>query len=761
MVYGLNPSDDGLRQSMADANPQILSDEQDGPAPATFLQKWAPDSNTLSNTYEAAVGSEAAHPADPGLSDLLVTPLARSIPAAIGSGAESAMNATNLTYGGAFSPAVEAITQPTDKMLGTNLTQDFEQWKQNNVGNIDKFNPDPQTTGIIQQTLFGLSKLGSEFGIGAVVGGSVGSAAGGVGAVPGAFIGGVGNVGTVSFEEEYQKLTKKEGVAPLPAAGVAALSSAANVAAFYMPGGKFLPADTFASALGRMGINGVYMNGANMASQASSAAILRASGNADVAAMYKWDDPTAFWSNTILAGLSGAHVPEEGKTLTTLQRSENLDNTPLPIKDAADYAMNVHNLESDTAPGVPKDIATKNAHVDTIQDGTASMMAGEDIDTSKVRVHNNFEPKPVNPDVAQAILDAQKENGVEPTEDTEGSDTPQEPLQHIPEEFREFATDYPPTPEGTAQAAKDFVIQKGKDTGLEHYIAIDRKTGLAIEHLSGEENEVNYSPRLMEALQNPENSIDLYHNHPDNETPLGPEDITSLAYPGVNEIFAHSTDGSTTSGKLRADSPKLTGKTVLEKQAILRRAYYDSRLDAADKLSKMDTSEVSDGSAYLNAINESLADKGLIEYKNTKESLSEKSNGTPSIETAEPARATGENGGVHPENGEEGADGRGGASTEGSEGGDEIARQEGRQVEKGSEIINAAEADHEPIADQFISDLADKAIADNPNLTFVDDEGKTVTPEAAAEAAQEAETQAKDWTDYIKAAVACYIRNGE
>lgn len=123
-------------------------------------------------------------------------------------------------------------------------------------------------------------------------------------------------------------------------------------------------------------------------------------------------------------------------------------------------------------------------------------------------------------------------------------------IEHAPgtEEFAQHAASYPQTFEGIHQAAKDFVIQKGQETGNEHLVSLN-DNGEATHHVEGSSAGVAIPESLKSELNNPDNKITLVHNHP-YPVGVGPKDISFLGRPGAQAIAAHTPSGETSTAAL-------------------------------------------------------------------------------------------------------------------------------------------------------------------------------------------------------------------
>jgi hypothetical protein len=121
--------------------------------------------------------------------------------------------------------------------------------------------------------------------------------------------------------------------------------------------------------------------------------------------------------------------------------------------------------------------------------------------------------------------------------------------------------------------ARRSVIEQGKVDGREHLVAID-KEGRFVFRTDGSDNEVRLDPVTNDKLEDPNEAIDIVHNHPPQpEVPgmlgssLSPPDVMTLNGPGERSVTAVTHDGSYFTAS-RVDMDKLralfTPQTVLD-----------------------------------------------------------------------------------------------------------------------------------------------------------------------------------------------------
>jgi len=99
------------------------------------------------------------------------------------------------------------------------------------------------------------------------------------------------------------------------------------------------------------------------------------------------------------------------------------------------------------------------------------------------------------------------------------------------------------SPQDTHKAIRDYILDRGKETGQEHAVLLNAKTGKVIDvGSSGLEDNINWDDRTAQLLNDPKNLIDLHHNHP-NGTVLSPQDLRVLSMRGTHSVTAYAPNG--------------------------------------------------------------------------------------------------------------------------------------------------------------------------------------------------------------------------
>ena len=100
------------------------------------------------------------------------------------------------------------------------------------------------------------------------------------------------------------------------------------------------------------------------------------------------------------------------------------------------------------------------------------------------------------------------------------------------------------------QAAVDWVLARGRQTGHENVVLLDSSNGTVHAGTAHKPGQVAFSPDAMERMKDPSAQIVLYHNHPGDRA-LSKQDVSILAaYPGLRVMVAVGHGGNFTSVRL-------------------------------------------------------------------------------------------------------------------------------------------------------------------------------------------------------------------
>lgn len=92
--------------------------------------------------------------------------------------------------------------------------------------------------------------------------------------------------------------------------------------------------------------------------------------------------------------------------------------------------------------------------------------------------------------------------------------------------------------------AREWVVEKGLKTGVEHLVAIDENTGAILARNKGKKASVSFTPEMVQRMNDPSSRLVFHHNHPRSSS-LSDADIAAVHYPGFKGgIWAHAHNGS-------------------------------------------------------------------------------------------------------------------------------------------------------------------------------------------------------------------------
>lgn len=243
-----------------------------------------------------------------------------------------------------FKKAMKVITPPSLDMTDADYQKATDDWRENNLERVASLQPNPKTVGWLGRTGYGISAILPEAVGGFAAGGPAGAAA---------------TVGTMEGYTDF-RLGQHEGLDTTTALRKGLITGATSAAGVIMPAGF---GSGFLTKVAT-GATGNVLMGAGQ--RAATSKVLRDGGYDDMADQYKVLDAASLASDAILGAAFG--------TMT---------HKPSDI-DASLMAKNVQNLEIDTAPGIPVDPATRDAHVQAVKTATEQLIKGETVDVSGV-----------------------------------------------------------------------------------------------------------------------------------------------------------------------------------------------------------------------------------------------------------------------------------------------------------------------------------------------------------------------------------------
>lgn len=282
---------------------------------------------------------------------------------------------------------------------------------------LQDLKPNPQTTGLLANILQGVGSTLPPFAAGPVVGASI------VGQLKG-----------------YAKMKE------LQAAGVdeKTAAEAGTIEGVTQGAGGLVPASLGGGIAARIGAGAGINITTGMVNRGGVGAILAANGYKDMADQYKLLDGTQMLVDGVLGGAFGAmHAEGEAKT-----------EPPPSDVDLALAGNNIHQYELDSAPGIPTDLATRNAHVDAMATATEQLLRDEPVNVDLK--DRSFLPHPEDQN-QQEFQDtiAQETKGIEPEQPLPRVDIGEEPPPTGAVEPAKTTGEQPADESGKVQAAQN------------------------------------------------------------------------------------------------------------------------------------------------------------------------------------------------------------------------------------------------------------------------------------------------------------------
>lgn len=324
----------------------------------------------------------------------------------------------------------EAVTQALDEQDKAFSEQQTELGKA-----IADIRPDPKTTGMASQIIFGATDMLATI-----------AASGGNPLLAGGVYGG-----------SQVNVNEAEGLDPSTARAKALIEGITTGLAVKLP----------ASLTGSLAMRAASGAGLNVAigvpQRGLISSLLRERGYDEMAQQYEPLDASAIATEAILGAVFGAGFGGRGEPTYI----------PPSVVDAALVARQQIHAEIDSAPGIPIDTASRQAHIAALNEATRGLLTGEDFDVEPILREAGFIPKPEEgaPDVRGIIEQALRDEGTpealhalrgleeEATArglEVEPNDLPAIPLK-TPEEA-ERATSYPGA-KGQLERADEAVAQ--------------------------------------------------------------------------------------------------------------------------------------------------------------------------------------------------------------------------------------------------------------------------------------------------------------
>lgn len=190
--------------------------------------------------------------------------------------------------------------------------------------------------------------------------------------------------------------------------------------------------------------------------------------------------------------------------------------------------------------------------------------------------------------------------------------------------------DHPDTAIGINQALRDYLVERGTETGHEAMGLFDIGKN-SVSHVATHElpGRVKFSEDMAKELSDPAANLIGHHNHP-NSYSLSGADIATLAYPGMRWIVAHGHDGSWFSARLTprwraivdrslADGPEGMARNNAHLVSVVKRLSDEIAPTFLQALRRRQITSAEANDAHPHVRNSILASHGVIEYLTSKE----------------------------------------------------------------------------------------------------------------------------------------------
>lgn len=279
----------------------------------------------------------------------------------------------------ALNLALSAVPRAIDTVRGGTEAQDwwFEKTVSDNssVGAFSKaVTPDAHTTGVVGQVLHSFFDIGGQ----ALT---------------------IGPAGTAILKSTSKSIELVDKGVDATTARKAGAAEGALLGV-----GVHLPMSIGLKSLGNAFYGGVSSAIPSAAGRGAVHTILAENGYPEMAAQYQWLDRQQVAIDFVLGiALGGLGTMIEAKTMKGLQQEVRASDV-----DTALTAHNAKHLEIDTAPGLARTPAARDAHVAAVTKATDDLIAGRPIDISETRVvEADFQPNTRIDEVAvekQAVL---------------------------------------------------------------------------------------------------------------------------------------------------------------------------------------------------------------------------------------------------------------------------------------------------------------------------------------------------------------------
>jgi len=168
------------------------------------------------------------------------------------------------------------------------------------------------------------------------------------------------------------------------------------------------------------------------------------------------------------------------------------------------------------------------------------------------------------------------------------------------------------------EAAQAYVLDRGRTTGNEHLVVIDRD-GKIVERSEGTHNSLPFPKALQDLLRDPDSDLVGHHNHPKSRS-FSNSDIVAASAPGMRTIWAHGHNGSIYRANMTPEARRVLPIDMNKSFGMVQRLWYAIEqgvigvMRANADLTNEDLR--SDAQASIShLVNQALGDAGIINYE--------------------------------------------------------------------------------------------------------------------------------------------------
>ena len=221
-------------------------------------------------------------------------------------------------------------------------------------------------------------------------------------------------------------------------------------------------------------------------------------------------------------------------------------------------------------------------------------------------------------DITPELRDAAQTEGL-PLFEQKGEQADRKSLPTKSETFTDLLHE---APESGHEAAADWVLQKGQETGHEHVAIVNNATGEIVH--AGTNGNAHMVSIPANALLDADNAYTIHHNH-EHGTAQSPEDLEVVVNPGVSDVVVHGHNGEVAIASIGpngikgggartaeavGDNTKRMAQTVKGAQGRAENALYDL-------LAKGEITQAEAEHYAADFRNRLLAGMGVIEYRSS------------------------------------------------------------------------------------------------------------------------------------------------